>query len=103
MPLPLAPIALFALRGTAVAAGVWAVRRGIRAITWQGRSDQRAEDVLDDLGEGLAAHKAATFGEAGSEARQTNAAARLRRVVRWRGKELELDAAFMARFRIRQR
>lgn len=103
MPLPFAPIAIFALRGTAVAAAIWAVRRGMRAITWQGRTDQRVEEAMDEMGEGLAAHRAETFGDAGSESRQTNAGARLRRVIRWRGKEIELDAAVMARFRVRQR
>ena len=70
-------------------------------MAWQGRTNQRAEDALDGLDEGLATHRAEIYGEAGPEARQTNSAARFRRVIRWRGKEVELDAAFMARLRIR--
>lgn len=103
MPLPLAPIALFALRGTAVAAAVWVVRRGFRAVTAEGRTDQRLEDALDDLDDGLAANRADIHGEAGPVTRQSNTTARLRRVIRWRGRELELDAAFVTRLRIRER
>lgn len=99
MPLPLAPIAIFALRGTAVAATVWAVRRGLRAIAYQGRTDQRAEDALDDLDDGLAIHRPADR----AEDRQTNSAARFRRVISWGDKSVELDAAFLARFRIRRK
>lgn len=99
MPLPLAPIAIFALRGTAVAASLWAVRRGLRAIAHQGRTDQRAEDALDDLEEGLAVHRPADR----AEDRQTNSAARFRRVIRWGDKVVEVDAAFLGRFRIRRK
>lgn len=103
MPLPLAPIALFALRGSAVAATLWAVRSGYRAMTWPGRTDQRAEDAMDDLDEGIAVHRPVVQDENGPAARQTNSAVRLRRVIRWGDRTVELDAAFMARFRIRQK
>lgn len=99
MPLPLAPIALFALRGSAVAASVWAIRRGLRAISHAGRTDQRAEDAFDDLGEGLSAHQPADR----AEDAQHNGAARFRRVIRWGDKTIELDAALMTRLRIRRK
>ena len=102
MPIPLAPIALFALRGTAVAAAVWAVRRGLRGLANEGRTDQRLEDAFDDLEDGVTTNAADIYGEDGLAARQSNSAARLRRVIRWRGKEMEVDAAFLTRLRIRQ-
>lgn len=101
MPLPLAPIALFALRGTAVAAAVWAVRRGMRAVAAPGRTDQRSEDAMDDLSDGFATHSVTIHGDDGPEARQSNAAGRARRTIRWAGREMELDAAFVARLRLR--
>lgn len=55
MPLPLVPLAAFALRTGAVAGAVWLVRRALVP----GRTDQRAEDALDDLGEGLSLHRPA--------------------------------------------
>lgn len=99
MPLPLAPLLPIALRLGAVATTTWAVTRMVRASAHPGRTDQRAEDALDDLGEGLSLHRPADR----AEDQQTNASARVRRVIRFRGKVWELDAGLMARLRLRQR
>ncbi|MDW4548991.1 hypothetical protein R5H32_06480 [Defluviimonas sp. D31] len=91
MPLPLAPIAGFAIRYGALAVAAYGLRRALR----KGRTDQRAEDVLDDMDEGLAVHRPKDRG-------QTNAAARFRRVVRFGGTAVEIDAAALGRFRLRK-
>jgi hypothetical protein len=97
MPLPLAPIAIFALRAGAVAAAGYAVSRGLRAAVAPGRTDQRAEDALDDLDEGLAAHAPA------DRPGQRNLAARLRRVIRGPGgRGVEIDLGLVARLRLRR-
>lgn len=95
MPLPLAPVIPLAVRLGLVATTTFALTRLVRSATHPGRTDQRAEDALDDLGEGLSLHRPA------DRAEQTNASARLRRVIRFRGKTWELDAGAMARFRLR--
>jgi hypothetical protein len=97
MPLPLAPLIPLAVRLGLVATTTFAVTRWVRSATHPGRTDQRAEDALDDLGEGLTLHRPADR----SEDRQTNATARLRRVIRFRGQSYEVDAGLMARFRLR--
>ncbi|MEZ5798898.1 MAG: hypothetical protein R3D63_16355 [Paracoccaceae bacterium] len=97
MPVPLAPLLPIALRLGAVTLAGFAAGRWVRARCHPGRTDQRAEDALDELGEGLSLHRPAD--RAGD--RQTNAAARLRRVIRFRGRAYELDAGLMARFRLR--
>ncbi|WP_343116271.1 hypothetical protein [Ostreiculturibacter nitratireducens] len=91
MPLPLAPAAAFALRAGTVALAAYAVRRSIR----KGRTDQRAEDALDDMDEGIAIHSA-------RDRDQKNAAARFRRVFRWGDRGLEIDAAAIGRIRLRR-
>ncbi len=91
MPLPLAPIAGFAIRYGAVALAAYGLRRALR----KGRTDQRAEDALDDMDEGVAVHRPADRG-------QTNAAARFRRVIRWGDTAIEIDAAALGRFRVRK-
>ncbi len=91
MPLPLAPIAGFAIRYGAVALASYGLRRALR----KGRTDQRAEDALDDMDEGVAVHRPADRG-------QTNAAARFRRVIRWGDTAIEIDAAALGRFRVRK-
>lgn len=93
MPLPLAPIAVFALRAGAVAATAWAVRRMLTPNL--GRTDQRAEDALDDLGEGLSAHVPA------DREGQRNAALRVKRVIGWGKRRVEVDLGLMARLRVR--
>lgn len=98
MPLPLALLPL-AVRLGLVATTTFALTRLVQSATHAGRTDQRAEDALDELGEGLAVHRPADR----AEDRQTNATARLRRVIRFRGREWEVDAGLMARFRLRER
>ncbi len=99
MPLPLAPLLPVALRLGAVATAGYALTRWVKARTHIGRTDQRAEDALDDLGEGLSVHRPTDR----AEDSQTSASARLRRVIRFRGKTWEFDTALMARIRLRQR
>lgn len=98
MPLPLAPLLPIALRIGLVATTTYAVTRWIKARTHAGRTDQRAEDAFDDLGEGLSLHRPKDR----AEDSQSNASARLRRVIRFRGKTYEIDAGLMARLRLRQ-
>lgn len=99
MPLPLAPLIPLAVRLGLVATTAFAVTRWARSATHPGRTDQRAEDALDDLGEGLSLHRPSDR----AEDRQTNASARLRRLIRFRGETWELDAGLMARLRLRRR
>lgn len=88
MPLPLIPLAA----AGAAALAAFAVRRAIRPV----RIDQRGEDALDDIDEGLAASHVAPR-------EQTSATARWRRVIRFPdGSALELDAAMLARLRVRR-
>lgn len=96
MPLPLLPIAL---RLTAVAAAGWAVRRALTP-SHPGRTDQRAEDALDDLDEGFSLHKPADRATEGTQ--QTNLAARMRRVIRWGEGGVELDMALLGRVKLRK-
>ncbi len=96
MPLPLVPVAVFAVRAGLVTAAVWAVRRTFAHATLVGHTDQRAEDALDDTDEGLAAHRPA------DREGQRNMALRLRRVIRWRGSTVEVDLAAVGRLRVRR-
>jgi hypothetical protein len=96
MPLPLAPVAVIALRAGIAATAVWGLRRALVRATRAGRTDQRAEDALDDMDEGLAAHLPA------DRAGQRNAALRLRRVIRWPGGAVEVDLAAVGRLRLRR-
>lgn len=91
MPLPVAPIAAFALRYGSVALATWAAARQFSP----GRRDQRAEDALDDTPEGLTARR---------EPEQMNATGRMRRVIRWgnSGPAVEIDATALGRLRIRR-
>ena len=99
MPLPLAPLIPLAVRLGLVATTTFAVTRLVRSATHPGRTDQRAEDAFDDLGEGLAVHRPGDR----AEDRQTNAAARMVRVVRVGAQSWEIDAGLMARLRLRRR
>ncbi len=96
MPLPLAPLLPIALRIGAVAALGYGLRRMIVARSFPGRTDQRAEDALDDLDEGLAMHQPK------DAAGQNNAAVRLRRKIRFRGKTYEFDAGAIVRLRLKE-
>lgn len=100
MPLPLAPLVPIVLRLGAVAAAGLALRRALRAATHPGSTDQRAEDALDDLGEGIALHRPADRASEGAS--QTNTAAHWRRTIRWGAHGLEIDAALLGRLRIRR-
>lgn len=100
MALPLAPLVPVVLRLGAVAAAGYALRRAMTARVAAGRTDQRAEDALDDLHDGHAVHSPADRAANGDS--QTNTSARLRRTIRWGTKGIEIDAALMARFRIRR-
>lgn len=86
MPLPLVPIA-----GVAIAA--WLVARSVAPA----RIDQRAEDALDAMPEGLGLRRP-------RDRDQSNATGRLLRRMKLPGMErpVELEAAFYARFRIRK-
>lgn len=91
MPLPLAPITAFALRYGTVALASYTVARRIE----RGRRDQRAEDALDNVPEGLTARR---------EAEQVNATGRFRRVIRLGpdGPGVEIDASATGRVRFRK-
>lgn len=90
MPLPLVPIAL-GLGGAALA-GWAAVRRAAPA-----RIDQRAEDALDAMPEGLAARRAT------DDRGQSNATWRLRRQITLPGgRRFEIDTALLARIRLKR-
>lgn len=91
MPLPLAPIAAFALRYGTVAVATYAVARSVE----RGRRDQRHEDALDDAPEGMTARR---------DKEQVNATARMRRVIRLgsNGPGIEIDAVSLTRIRFRK-
>lgn len=96
MPLPLvplAPAAVTALKFGGVALAAWVVARRVQVA----RIDQRAEDALDDLSEGLAAAR-----PQGRE--QVSATGRFRRRIGLAGSghAVEIDAAFVARLRARR-
>lgn len=93
MPLPLAPIAGFALRYGTIAAVTYMASRRIQIS----RTDQPTEDALDKVYDGISAHKC-------SDAPQANAAGRFRRVIRVgrNGPGVEIDATVLGRFRVRR-
>ena len=91
MALPLAPIAGLALRCGAVALATYAVARASAPAP----RDQRAEDAMDDIAEGVAFRR---------ETDQVNGTGRLTRVVRIgpNGPGVEIDATALTRIRIRR-
>jgi hypothetical protein len=99
MPLPLAPLLPIALRLGLAATASYGLTRWLQARSFPGRTDQRVEDVLDDLGEGLSAHRPQDRAEEGVS--QTNSTARVRRAIQIGGRRFEVDAALIARFRVR--
>jgi hypothetical protein len=101
MPLPLAPLLPLALRLGAVTVVGVAARSWARRSSFPGRTDQRAEDALDALGEGVSMHRPADRADGGVS--QTNATARVIRVIRVGGRCWEFDAGIMARVRLRPR
>jgi len=100
MPLPLAPLVPLVLRLSGIVAAGFALRRALAYKVAVGRTDQRAEDVLDSLDEGVAVNRPADRAIVGDN--QTNTAARMRRTIRWGNRGVEVDAALFARFRIRK-
>lgn len=86
MPFPLVPIAAATIAAIAVA-------RAARPV----RIDQRGEEALDAMAEGIGVSRVP-----GRE--QTSATARLRRVIRLRpgGPGLEFDAGLLGRLRVRR-
>lgn len=95
MPLPLVPIAGVALKYGAVALTAWATQRALRQAIRPGRTDQRSEDALDDLPEGLAAHRP-------RDRDQGNSTLRLRRRIGFGAMQWDLDAGMIARIRLRR-
>ena len=91
MPLPLAPIAGIALRYGAVAVATYALTRRIR----RGHFDQRAEDAMDDVNEGLTLRR---------DADQLNGTSRFKRRVRLgaTGPGIEIDVTALGRIRLRK-
>ena len=91
MPLPLVPIAGIALRYGGVALATYAVTRKVS----HGRRDQRAEDALDDLEDGLSLRR---------EAGQTSSTARFKRKIRLgeNGPGVEIDITALGRLKIRK-
>ena len=93
MPLPLAPLALTALRCAVIAFTSYTLTRSFQP----GRTSQLAEDAMDDAPEGFTAHGL-------RDADQVNATARLRRVFRLTpsGPGVEIDATALTRLRFRK-
>jgi hypothetical protein len=91
MALPLAPIASLALRYGAVALTAYAIAR----MAERGTRDQRAEDAMDDLPEGIRLHR-------GSD--RVGGAGRFVRTVRVGGigPGVEIDATAITRIRFRR-
>lgn len=91
MALPLAPIAGVALRYGVVALATYAAARQIE----RGRRDQRAEDALDDVPEGITLRR---------DAAQANGTGRFRRVVRLGddGPGVEVDLTALGRMKFRR-
>ena len=93
MALPLAPIAGVALRYGAVALAAYVLTREVG----RGRVDQRAEDAMDELPEGVTAHRP-------HDRDQINGAARMRRTIRLghAGPGIEVDFSGFGRLRFRR-
>lgn len=93
MALPLAPIAATVLHYGAIALAGYVLASRIAP----GARDQRAEDALDDLPEGMTLHRPREGGQA-------NATGRFTRIIRLgrRGPALMLDAAALGRIRLRR-
>ncbi|MEP2782270.1 MAG: hypothetical protein ABJO67_10315 [Pseudoruegeria sp.] len=91
MALPLAPIAGIALRYGTVALATYAVSRSLS----KGRRDQRAEDVMDEIDEGMTLRR---------DEEQVNGTARLRRVIRIGsdGPGVEVDLTTFGRIKFKK-
>jgi len=93
MALPLAPLAVAAAKYSAVAFAGYAIMRQIQP----GSINQRTEDALDEIEEGLTTHRP-------RDRDQLNGAARFRRVIRLgvNGPGIEIDATALGRLRMRR-
>lgn len=93
MPLPLAPIAGIALRYGAVAVATYAVTR--RISIQKGHFDQRGEEAMDDVNEGVTVRR---------QPEQVNGTTRFRRVMRFGtdGPGIEIDITALGRIRFRK-
>ena len=91
-----APFLPFALRLGAIAAVGYVAQRLILRHGVPGRTDQRAEESLDDLEDGLAFHRPA------DAAGQRNTSVRLRRTFTLGTRRFEVDASAIARLRLRE-
>ncbi|MEO0990873.1 MAG: hypothetical protein AAFX00_07995 [Pseudomonadota bacterium] len=91
MPLPIAPIAVTAVRVAPVAIAAYAAWRALP----QGRRDQAVEDALDEMQEGFSKH---------SDDDANRAGVRFKRTIRLgkSGPGLEIDAAALGRLRFRR-
>ncbi|MBT2132307.1 hypothetical protein [Aliiroseovarius lamellibrachiae] len=91
MALPLAPIAAVALRYGTVAMATYALARTVE----KGRRDQRVEDALDDIDEGITTRR---------DPEQVNATARIIRTIRLgnTGPGVEIDLTSLTRIRFRK-
>ena len=91
MPLPLAPIAGIALRYGAVALTAYAISKR----TYRAPYDQRGEDAMDSVNEGLNLRK---------NDEQINGTGRFRRIIRLGndGPGVEIDATALGRIRFRK-
>jgi len=91
MPLPVAPLARIALRYGVIALAAYAATRRVGRAHY----DQRAEDAMDSLNEGLNLRR---------EDSQINGTGRLRRVVRLGedGPGVEIDLSAIGRLRLRK-
>lgn len=91
MPLPLAPIAGFALRYGAVAIAGYAISKHVN----RGHYDMRGEDAMDDVNEGMSIRK---------DNEQLNGTVRYRRTVRLgkSGPGVEIDITALGRVKFRK-
>ncbi|HDR29565.1 hypothetical protein [Rhodovulum sp.] len=91
MPLPIAPIAGVALRYGALALAAYAITRYSTPL----RRDQRSEDAMDELHEGVHFRR---------DSEQVNGGARMKRTIRVgpAGPGIEIDASALGRIRFRR-
>ena len=94
--MPTSPVLPLMLRLGAVAAVGYLAQRLILRHGVVGRTDQRAEEALDDLDDGLAAHRPP------DSPGQRNTSFRLRRTLTLGTRRFEIDASAIARLRLRK-
>ena len=91
MPLPLDPVAGIALRYGLVAVATYAVTRRVQKAHF----DQRANDAMDDVNEGVSLRR---------DADQVHGSGRFRRIIRLgeTGPGIEIDITTLGRIRFRK-